>query len=489
MILLLMLFAALFRVLILYPSYANGLPAAYDGYIHAAASYFVAKGGLEASPMSPIYPPLFLVFLAFLYQITGINPIVLIVPVGVIIDILCILPVFYITWRISRKNVIMGYLAAFFYSINPITTILIISGTVAAILAMLGYLLVISILVSDLRGRFISIPLMGLLGAFILLTNIFLSLLLVFLVFLFFVDEVLLRRERFYFKPLFFSLVLSVIIACVYYIPRLGVLNVSLSGSGEYDYWSYGNLLIMLILAVPMIFLFKRGLRERYIPVSQQHLTLLKLWYLSPPLITVAFVWQASIAFRMWQFMPAPTVVVIAMVAVMKFRIMKKARRRRTVVVAAASLLIVCLALTYTGSALTFEGSFKATPERLELMNWIKTNTSPNAAFCTEEEYFPTHLGWYIMGLTDRVAYESLPSSQGAFQLGKDVARSIKLAYDIVTLPVGSQEWNESVKGLDVTYVVLLANALHPNYASISDKIVFSNVAYDVYNVTQFTIS
>jgi hypothetical protein len=76
-----------------------------------------------------------------------------------------------------------------------------------------------------------------------------------------------------------------------------------------------------------------------------------------------------------------------------------------------------------------------------------------------------------------------------AFELGIDVANNLQLANNITALQAGSAYWIQALRALNVTYVVLLTDNPHPNYASISNDTVFANTAYVVYNVTTYTLT
>jgi hypothetical protein len=211
------------------------------------------------------------------------------------------------------------------------------------------------------------------------------------------------------------------------------------------------------------------------------------LWYLSPPVIAIIFVWQAAIASRMWHFISYPAIVVLAIIVTMKFMRMKKFHKRNTVIILTAILLGTTFTSTFITGTYCMAAFHDATPERLQVIDWIRTSTPANARFCTEEEYFSTHLGWYIIGLTGKMAYESLLSFAEPFEVGVDIARNINLANNITTLQAGSAYWIQAVKALNVTYVILLGSEAHPNYTVISNDTVFSNAMYVVYNVTEYT--
>jgi hypothetical protein len=201
------------------------------------------------------------------------------------------------------------------------------------------------------------------------------------------------------------------------------------------------------------------------------------------------FIWQASIVGRMWELLSLPALVVFAATLVEGLTVMKKARGRKTAKVVAVAILTACTLTTFTIGALQFGLSFYATPPRLELTNWISSATPSEARICTEEESPPTHLGWYIGGLTGRTAYESLSNFSAIFEVGSQATLEIELARNITSLPVGSGYWTEAVQSLNVSYVVLLANKTHPNFEGISSDIVFNNGYYVVYNITEFTLS
>jgi hypothetical protein len=191
----------------------------------------------------------------------------------------------------------------------------------------------------------------------------------------------------------------------------------------------------------------------------------------------------------MWHFIADPAIVVLAMIVTMKFMRMKKFHRRRTVIILTAFLLGATFTSTFITGTFCMAAFHDATPERLQVIDWIGTSTPANATFCTEEEYFSTHLGWYIIGLTGKMAYESLLDFAEPFEVGVDIARNINLANNITTLQAGSTYWIQAVKALNVTYVILLASEAHPNYASISNDTVFTNSMYKVYNITQYTFA
>jgi hypothetical protein len=75
------------------------------------------------------------------------------------------------------------------------------------------------------------------------------------------------------------------------------------------------------------------------------------------------------------------------------------------------------------------------------------------------------------------------------FELGEDIALDIELATNITALQAGSAYWIQALNALNVTYVVLLTGNPHPNYASISNDTVFTNIDYIVYNVTAYTLA
>jgi hypothetical protein len=485
-LLLIMIFAVIFRVSIIYPSNGLMLPSGYDAYIHAASAYFIAKGGLAASPTSPIYPPLFLILLAGLYVITGILPIYLIAPVGIAIDVLCLIPMYYIASRMSGRNSLVGLVAAFFASVNPITLSLLIMGTIPALLGVLEFLVIVAILVSDFRNRAIGIVLIGLSGGLIFLTNILLAVLYAFFVGLVFLYEIILKRGMNYSKPLFYSLFITAVPAILFYVPRLSYLFVGVLGGMEYVIWNIANFIVVPILCLPLIFLFKSAYTKKFTYARNQNLKLLRLWYLAAPVMALVFIWQADVLSRIWQLLCFPVVVVVAMIFVAKFKLMAKARSRRTAAVFTASILVICVVTTYPAGVLMFNSFYGMTPERVQLIGWIKNSTPQNAVFCTEEEFIPTMLGWYIMGLTGRMAYLSLSNFSAAFQLGTDVTLNMNLAHNITALTAGSTYWIDAIRALHVSYVILLVNETHSNYASISGSIVYTTSLHVVYNVTSF---
>jgi len=486
MLVLIMLFAVLYRVSVLYPSYGMMLPSGYDTYIHAASAYFIAKGGLEASPTSPIYPPTFLIFLAFLYQITGVMPIYLIAPTGIAFDILCVPLMFYITRKMSGKNNLVGLVAAFFTTLNPITLDLLILGTIPTMLGVLELLVIISVLVSDRRSSILGIILMGLFGGLIFLTNILMAAFYMFLSGMIFLYEIAVRRENYYSKPLFLSLLITAVPAGLFYIPRLSYFYVGVLGGTEYLIWNLANFIVLPILCVPIIFLYKSAYTKKFTYARSHNLQFIRLWYLVSPAMAVVFVWQAAVLSRIWHFISFPTIVVVAMIFVAKFKLMAGARRRKAAAVLATTILVACVVTTYSASAIMFNEFYRMTPERMQLMNWIQTCTPESAVFCTEEEFIPTQLGWYIMGITGRRAYQSLLNFSEIFEVGTDIALQMQLANDITTLTAGSTNWISSVKALHVSYIILLANKTHANYAPITSDIVFTTSMHVVYNVSTF---
>lgn len=487
MLLLIILFGFVFRISLLFPSWRDGIPSGYDTYIHAASAYFIATGGLQASPTSPIYTPVFSILVAIIYQLTGIQPIYLVVPIAVVIDVLCIIPMFHITRRISGNNNTMGFLGAFFTAINPISITLLVLGSFPSMFAILGLLTIISILVSDMGERPAGIVLMGLLGAFIFLTNILTAAFYILLITMVFFHEVVFRKISGLIKPLIFSLIITIPIAGIYYVPRISYFYVGLLGGMEYILWVLPPLIITMIALIPLLILFKSGLKEKYIPRKAQHLRLLEIWYLTTPMMALIFIWQVAVLSRLWYFVTFPAIVVLAIVFVTKFRLMRKIRKPVTVKAAAGALLITCVVGSYIGGYYCFNEFYSLTPDRVQLINWIETSTPMTATFCAEEEFLPTHLGWYIMGLTGRMSYESILYFAGPFEVGTDVALHLELAKNITTLEATSQYWLQAVKDLHVTFVILLSSKNHTNYASIHDEIVFTNTEYTVYNVSQYS--
>lgn len=486
MLLLIMLFGVVFRISILYPSYSIMLPSGYDTYIHSASAYFIAKGGLEATPTSSIYPPVFLILLAGLYKLTGIMPVYLIAPVGIAVDVLCVLPMYYITRRMSGNNNLVSLVAAFFTTLNPITLDLLILGSIPAMLGILEFLLIVAVLVSDFKNSIPGIVLMGLSGGLICLTNILVAAFYIFFAGMIFLYEIILKRGHYYSKPLFYSLLIAAIPAGLFYIPRLSYLYLGVLGGTEYLIWNLANFIVLPILCLPIIFLYKRAYTKKFTYARNQNLKLIRLWYLTSPVMAIAFIWQAAVLSRMWHLISFPTIVVVSMIVVAKFRLMAKARSRRTAAALTATLLIACVVTTYSAGVVMFGSFYQLTPERMQLMNWIENSTPQNATFCTEEEFIPTMLGWYIMGLTGRRAYESLLNFSEAFQLGTEIAFDMKVANNITTLTAGSAEWVSSIRTLHVSYVILLVNKTHANYAPISSNVVFTTSLHVVYNVTTF---
>jgi hypothetical protein len=482
------LFAFIFVIVLEYPTLVSGYPSGFDTYAHAAAAYFVAKGGLAASPASPIYPPFLMVFVGMLYQLTGIYPLHLIMPVGLVAHLLCIPPMYYITVKISGDHT-MGLYAAFITAINPIGLYLVIMGTIPNLLGFLGFLLFLSVLMSDYRAKPVGIILMSIFEIFIFYVHLLVSAFLIFLFVLVFVYEVLLRKGTRYFIPFFISLLISVPVAAIYYLPRIGYFYLGTLGGVNYFIWTLTNDIALPIVLLPAIFIFRASMTQKFIPAKSQHLTLLRLWYLSPLLITLLFIWQAAIMNRMWTFAAYPAIVVLAMIIPMQLKAMKKTRDKRTATIVAAAILIGGVCFSFAVSATLVYDFPNATPQRIQLANWIMANTSPDAKFCTEEEYFATHLGWFISGTTGRMAYESVGAFAAPFELGMDVARNIELATNITALQAGSPYWIQALKALNVTYVVLLAGNPHPNYTSVSNDTVFTNTAYVVYNVTAYTFA
>lgn len=486
MLLLILLFGLVFRVVILFPSWRGGIPSGYDTYIHAATAYFIAKGGLAASPASPIYTPLFSLLISYIYLLTGVQPIFLVVPTAVVIDTLCILPMFYIARRISGGNSTVGLLCAFFAAINPISITLLVLGSFPSMFAMLGFLTILSMSVSGIRDRPLGIILIGLLGAFVALTNILVAATYVFFFVVLFFYEIVLRNGTHYTKPLLLSAFITVPLAAVFYVPRLSYFYVGILGGEEYILWVLPPLVITIILLPPIFFLFKTGLQKKYVSAGAEHLKLLKVWYLTAPLMALAFVWQVSVISRLWHFLTFPAVVVLSMVFVRKFALMGKAKRPRTAKLMATGLLVFCVCGAYVGGVYCFNEFYSLTPGRLQLINWIEASTPMSAAFCAEEEFLPTHLGWYIMGLTDRLSYESILNFSGPFEVGTDVRLHIALANNITVLEANTTYWIKAVKDLGVSFVILLTPKNHTNYDTISGKKVFVNAEYTVYNVTQF---
>jgi hypothetical protein len=487
MLLLIIVFSVVFRATILFPPWRGGIPSGYDTYIHAATAYFIAHGGLEASPASPIYSPVFSLVVAFVYQLTGIQPIFLVVPIAVIIDVLCILPMFYITKKMSDGKETMALVAAFFTAINPVSVALLVLGSFPSMFAILGLLTIVAILVSSKRDKVVGILLLGLLGAFVALTNILVAAFYVFFAIIVFFYEVIFRNRIHYTKPLLLSALIAVPLAAIYYVPRLSYFYVGLLLGAEYVLWVLPPLVVTLILLPPLLFLLKPGLRKKYIPTRAGNLKLLKIWYLTTPVMALIFVWQVAVLSRLWHLITFPAIVVLAIVFVTKFRLMSKAGRPGGVRMIAAGLLVICITSSYAGGVYYFSEFYSLTPDRLQLIRWIEGSTPLTASFCAEEEFLPTHLGWYIMGLTGRMSYESIIEFSGPFEVGTDVALRIRLANNITTLDANSTYWIKAVKDLAVTYVILLAAKNHTNYAPISDKMVFLNEEYKVYDVSQYT--
>jgi hypothetical protein len=301
-----------------------------------------------------------------------------------------------------------------------------------------------------------------------------------------FLYEIILKRGHYYSKPLFYSLLIAAIPAGLFYIPRLSYLYLGVLGGTEYLIWNLANFIVLPILCLPIIFLYKRAYTKKFTYARNQNLKLIRLWYLTSPVMAIAFIWQAAVLSRMWHLISFPTIVVVAMIVVAKFRLMAKARSRRTAAALTATLLIACVVTTYSAGVVMFGSFYQLTPERMQLMNWIENSTPQNATFCTEEEFIPTMLGWYIMGLTGRRAYESLLNFSEAFQLGTEIAFDMKVANNITTLTAGSAEWVSSIRTLHVSYVILLVNKTHANYAPISSNVVFTTSLHVVYNVTTF---
>lgn len=482
------LFGFVYMMVLFYPSLVIGYPTGYDTYIHAGSAYLVAKGGLQASPASPIYPPLFIVLVAALYQLTGIDPLHLIMPIGLIADLLSIPPMYYITKKISGGNETMGFFAAFLVPLNPIGTYLVIMGTIPNLLGFLGFLLIVCVLISDLRPKPIGILLMALLEIFVFYVHLLVTAFLAFFVALIFVYEILLRRGSRYFKPLLFSLFISVPVAAIYYLPRIGFFYLGTIGGVDYLIWSLDNVIALPIILLPAINIFHSSHTKRFIPAKNEQLSFLRLWYLSPPLIAVLFIWQAAISNRMWHFASYPAIIVLAMIVPMWLTRIKKSGKRRTATIAATAFLIAAFTFSFSVSATLTTEFQNATPQRLQVANWIEANTSLNARFCTEEEYLANHLGWFIMGTTGRLAYESISNFREPYEVGIDVTRNLALANNITTLQAGSTYWIQALKALNVTYVILLAANSHPNYASISNGTVFTNAVYVIYNVTKYTL-
>jgi hypothetical protein len=190
----------------------------------------------------------------------------------------------------------------------------------------------------------------------------------------------------------------------------------------------------------------------------------------------------------MYHFISYPAIIVLAMIIPMWLTRMKKTRKRRTAAIAATVVLTTVLVFSFSVGAILATEFQNATPQRLQVANWIKANTSLDARFCTEEEYLANHLGWFIMGTTGRVAYESILNFRESYEVGIDVARNLGLANNITTLQAGSPYWIQALKALNVTYVILLASNSHPNYTSISNETVFTNAMYVMYNVTKYTL-
>jgi hypothetical protein len=483
---LIMLFGVLFRASILYPSYGVMLPSGYDAYIHAASAYFIANGGLAASPTSPIYPPFFLILLAWLYELTGVLPVYLLVPVGIAINVLCFVPIYYIASRVSGGNSLVGLVAAFFAAIDPIAMSLLIMGTIPELLAILEFLLIVAVLVSDSRQTARGVVLMGLSGGLIFLTNILVAVFYIFFVGLVFLYEIILRKGSDFAKPLFYSMLITAIPACLFYIPRLTYLYVGVLSGLEYFLWNIANLVTVPILCLPMIFLFRSAYTKKFTYARKQNLKLLRTWYLASPIMAVVFIWQADVLSRIWQILTFPTVVVVAMIFVAKFKLMAKARTKKTAAIVTATILAICAVSTYPAGVFMYDQFYNVTPERMQLMNWIQTSTPQNAVFCTEEEPLPTMLGWYVMAVTGRMAYLSLSNFSAVFQFGTDVAFHMSLAHNITTLTASSADWISALRILHVSYVILLKNETHANYAPISGDIVYITSSHVVYNVTTF---
>jgi hypothetical protein len=481
-----MLFAVIFRVSIICPSLGLVLPSGYDAYIHAASAYFIAKGGLAASTAPSIYPPLFLIMLASLYEITGILPIYLIAPVGIAIDVLCLAPIYYITNRMSGGNSSVALAAIFFAAIDPITINLLVMGTIPALLAVLELLVIVAILVSDYRNRASGIILIGIFGGLIFLTDILVAVLYAFFVGLIFLYEIVLRKGMFYSKPIFYSLFITAIPTCLFYIPRLSGLFLGVLGGVEYLIWNIANFILVPILCLPIIFLYKSAYTKKFIYARNQNLKLLRLWYLAAPVMALVFIWQADVLSRIWQLLCFPAIVVVSMIFVAKFKLMAKARSRRTAAAFTITILVICVATTYPAGVFMYNSFYSMTPERTQLIGWIENSTPQNAAFCTEEEFIPTMLGWYIMALTGRMAYLSISNFSAAFELGTDVTYNMELAYNITTLTAGSTYWVNAIRTLHVSYVILLKNETHANYAPILGDIVYTTSMHVVYNVTSF---
>jgi hypothetical protein len=482
------LFALVYRLIILYPPYADGLPSGFDSYVHAGVAYSVVANGFAILP-TDIYPPFYHLTLAFLYVVTGIPPIRLVLPYGIAVDVLSIFPVFYIAQRICDGNKSIGLLAAFFKSIDPISLNLLVMGSIPNLLGFFWLLLLISVLLSDLRNRWTGVLLMAVLSSLIFFTHLLVSAFLIFLFALIFIHEFILKRDSRYLKPLFFSLLIAAVPVGLYYIPRIAYFYLGVTTGEEYILWASSGFILVPIASLPAIFLVKRNWRNRNVSSKSPYLNFLEFWYAAPILIALVFIWQASIVSRMWQFLSVPAIIVISSVLVKKLTMMKKVRGPNPVKAITATLLVACVITTAVGGAYEFNAVFYATPARLELTNWISSHTPMSATFCTEEESLPTHLGWYITGLTGRTAYESLSNYAGAFEVGTEATNDILSAINITSLLVGSEYWTKAVRELNVTYVVLLAGEPHPNYAAISNEIVFQSESYIVYNVTTFTLS
>jgi hypothetical protein len=342
--------------------------------------------------------------------------------------------------------------------------------------------------VSDARDRIPSIIAMGLLGGLIFLTNILVAAFYVFFAGVIFAYEIILKKENHYSKPLFFSLLIAAIPTGIFYLPKISYFYVGVLGGTEYLIWNLANFIVLPILILPIIFLYKSAYTKKFTYARNQHLRLLRLWYITSPIMALTFSWQAAVLARMWHFISFPAIVVVAMIVTAKFRLMSKARGRRTAAALTTTLLVACVVTTYSASIVMFDMFYRATPERMQLINWINANTSTSARFCTEEEFIPTQLGWYIMGLTGRVAFESLLNFSEPFQVGTDVALNMELANSITTLTANSTEWISAIKALRVSYVILLASKTHTSYAAISSNVVFTTSLHVVYNVTQFLL-
>ncbi|WXG46250.1 MAG: hypothetical protein WED05_06230 [Candidatus Atabeyarchaeum deiterrae] len=483
---LMFVWAVIYRVIIMYPFYANGYPAGFDSYLHAGMIYNIANNGFQI-PTAIIYPPFFYLTLGDLYVVTGVHPLWLIAPYGIIVDSLAVFPMYYIAKKIADNNRDVGLLAAFFQSLNPITLDLLCSGTIPNIIGFLWLLLLISVLVSDLRNKPVGIIMMGILTNLLFLTHILVAGFYGFLFIMIFFWEVALRKGNLYFKPMLFSILIAIPMTVLYYLPR--VVFVSLGGTGTAEdilAWTFPILFLTPILCSPWIFLIKREWSKRYVSRTP-HINLLKLWYAAPLVITFVFLWQIAIYPRMWYFFTFPDIVILAAILTRKFVMMRKVRGPRSTKKIVAAFIAATVICTFIGGTVNFNGFFNATPERLALIQWTRTNTPPNAVFCTEEEHIPTHLGWYITALTGKSAHESLSAFSAVLEVGSASVFDLRNSRNITTLTARSQDWNSSVRALQVTYVILLVSVSHPNYAPIASEMVYSDGVYFIYNVTAYT--